>query len=392
MRRIRDVRRWDEGGRRGDVVIDGADGPELDAAGAWLVPAFVDLGCDPGFPGFPQREDPASLGAAALAGGFADLVTSPAQDPVFDTPEHFAELRRVTPQGVRLWPAAALTRRLEGHELVEVGLLSRVGVTALSDGGRPIHDTVVLRNVLEYARRFDALVFLRPAEPHLDALGVAHESPVAARVGLRGNPATAEEIGLARVLALVRATGARVHLGPITSAAGVALVRAARAEGLPVTASVAARALVLDEGVLADGAYDTRFRVHPPLRGAEDRTALVRAVREGALCVRADHVPRAPEEKELEFERAVPGSTGLETAFAATLTALGDLDATVAALSTAPRAVLGGETGGLTLVDPDAEALVDARAHRSRARNDALHGRRLRGAVRATFPGAWIPA
>ena len=370
-----------------------AAGTAHDAAGAWLVPAFVDLACDPGYPGFPTREDPTSLGAAALAGGFADLVTNPAQEPVFDTPEHVTELRRSTPGGVRLWPLAALTRRLEGKELSEHGLLAAAGVCGLSDGGRVTEDTVILRNALEYARAFDLRVWLRPADPWLDALGVVHESGLAARIGLRGNPAAAEDIGVARVIALVRTTGASVHLSPLSSAAAVALVRAAQREGLPVTAAVAARSLLLDEGAHASGRYDTRLRLHPPLRAHEDRLALVAGVHDGTLLVCADHAPRAPEEKELEFERAVPGSTGLETAFAATLTALdGDLAATVRALSTGPRALLRGvrpsPPAGYALVELDASGVVQPEAHRSRARNDALAGVRLRGAVRACFPDA----
>lgn len=391
MREITSVRVWPSPDVV-DVHLQGVEGGSpVDAAGAWLVPSFVDLACDPGFPGFPVREDAISLGAAALAGGFTELLTDPAQDPVLDRPEHFAQLRRATPQGVRLWPAAAVTRRLEGGALVEVGLLARAGVVALSDGRRALADTVVLRNAMEYARAFGMPLLLRPCDPFLDELGVVHEGPLAAQIGLRGNPAANEEIGVARVIALVRATGARVHLAPLSTARGVALVRAARAEGLPVSAAVAARSLVLTEEALADGRYDTRYRLVPPLRAAEDRDALRAAVRDGTAWICADHAPRAPEEKELEFERAVPGSTGLESAFAAALTALeGDLDRVVEALALGPRRLLPEATGGLALVDVDSAAVVDVAGHRSRARNDALHGQSLRGAVRATFPHARV--
>lgn len=384
MPRIEGARVWGEASPR-DVCVPG-DGPPVDGDGCHLVPSFVDLGCDPGYPGFPAREDVASLAAAALAGGFVDLVTSPAQEPILDTPEHFADHRRDGPGGVRLWPLGAITRGLAGEQLTEVGLLAAQGVVGLSDGGRRTVDSVVLRNAFEYAAAFGMRCFLRPADPFLDALGVVHESGVAARVGLRGNPSTTEEIGLTRILALVRSTRCPVHLAPVTSARGVELVRAAKAEGLPVTASVAARSLILDEEVLLDGTYDTRFRLHPPLRSPRDRRALVDGVRDGTLWVMADHSPRAPEEKELEFERAVPGSTGLESAFAAALTALGDLDAVVRALSTGPRALLPAGPTGWALVDPSAVTFVDPTAHRSRARNDALAGRTLQGAVRATFP------
>ena len=401
MPRIESVRLWTPEGLVGPATVDlgeegeppggpSAAGPALDGAGAVLVPAFVDLACDPGFPGFPTREDPQSLGAAALAGGFADLATSPAQDPIVDTPEHLTDLRRALPGGARVWPLAALTRGLEGSALSEVGLLLRAGAAGFSDGGRRLADTVVLRNALEYAARFDAVTFLRPADPSLDALGVVNEGPRAAWMGLRGNPAATEEIGVCRILALVRQSRARVHLAPLGTARAVQLVRRAQAEGLPVTASVAARSLLLDEEALDDGSYDTRLRLHPPLRGAADRAALLEGVHDGTLWVCADHHPRAPEEKELEFERAVPGATGLETAFAAAWTALGDLDLVVRALSLGPRSLVPGR--GWALVDLDADEVVEPSKHRSRARNDALAGRRLRGRVRATFPGAGYAA
>jgi dihydroorotase len=280
-----------------------------------------------------------------------------------------------------------LTRGLLGEALSEIGLLSRFRIPGVSDGGVAMPDTVVLRNAMEYARQFGLRLWLRPADPTLDPLGVVHDSPFACVLGLRGNPAANEEIGLTRIIALVRATGARVVTGPIGSRVGVELLRRAAAERLPIVGYVAARSLVLDERVVERGPYDTSTRLHPPLRSAEDREALVDGVRDRVLAVAADHGPRAPEEKELEFERAVPGSTGLESAFAATLTALdGDLEATVHALAIAPRALLPESTGGWTLVDPNADVTIDPVRHRSLARNDALGGVALRGRVVACYP------
>ncbi len=374
-----------------DLVL-GADDHEMDARGLVLIPSLVDLGCDPGFPGFPAREDLGSLAAAAMAGGFGDLLTSPLVDPVVDTPEQVAAAPRTGPGGVRLWPAGAVTRGLCGEELAEIGLMGAAGAAALSDGGRPIRDTVVLRNMLEYARGFGLRVFLRPTDADLDLLGVVHESGVAAELGMRGNPAASEEIGIARIVALVRATRATVHLTRVGTARGVGAVRAARAEGLPITASTPARNLLLDETEHHARPYDTRLRLHPPLRSPVDRVALIAGVSDGTLLLSADHAPRAPEEKDLEFELSTPGSTGLESAFSAALTALdGDLAALVAAFCVGPRALLPERTGGCVLVDPEASYVVDAAVHRSRARNDALDGRRLRGRVRASFPEASIP-
>lgn len=361
-----------------DVPIHGGGIHRTDAPeGAVLVPAFVDLTCDPGFPGFPAREDATSLAAAASAGGFGHLIFSPRVDPVVDTPEQLLQSIRWSASGVRFWPAAALSPGLQGAALTEIGLLREAGAVAISDGGMCVRDTVVLRNAMEYARAFGIPLLLRPADPDLDALGVVHEGPLSAQIGLRGHPPAAEEIGVARLIALARATRARVHLTHIGTARSIDLIAAA---GGVVTASTPARNLVLDETVLADGSYDSRFRLHPPLRSAADRAALVDAVRAGVLWLTADHAPRAPEEKDHEFERAVPGSTGLESAFAAAMTATGDLDVVVRALSSGPASLVGCR-GGYALVDPHAEAPVEAARHRSRARNDALDGRVLRGRV-----------
>lgn len=357
-----------------DPVALGLDADVL--ARVVAVPSFVDLCCDPGFPGFPVRETPDSLAVAARAGGFGALLCSPGVDPVVDVPEN---LVRASSRGVRLLPAAALTRGLAGQELTEVGLLWRAGAVALSDGGLTHRDTAVLRNALEYAREFEIPVCLRPADADLDTLGVVHDSPLATRLGLRGIPAAAEEVGVARAVALCRATGAQVHLTHLGTAVAVEMVRRAQDEGLPLTGSTPARNLLLDEEDLDDGAYDARYRLHPPLRSRADRAALVSAVRAGVIALSADHQPRAPEEKDHEFERAVPGSAGLESAFAAAFTALGNLEVVVAALSLAPRAILG--------LDDTSMALVDTGGHTSvpppggRQRSDALAGRRLLGRV-----------
>ncbi len=350
--------------------------PQVAARAVW-VPAFVDLVCDPGFPGFPARETPASLADAATAGGFCELLACPHVDPVVDTPEHLSRTEPLRPP-VRLLAAAALTVGLRGVELTEVGLLRQAGARALSDGRVPVADSLVLRNALEYAREFRLPVLLRPADAALDAVGVIHDSPLAARLGLRGNPAATEEIGVARAIALCRATGATVHLTHLGTARAVEQVVAAQREGLPLTASTPARNLVLDELALDDGRYDARLRLHPPLRGRAERAALVDAVRAGVLWVCADHQPRAPEEKDHEFERAVPGSAGLRSAFAACLHATRDLGATVRALSEGPRSLLGLPVGGWALVDPEAPWVpVPARGQAP----DALEGHELRGVV-----------
>lgn len=359
------------GGTRRASAAVAALPPEVLARLVW-VPSFVDLGCDPGFPGFPARETPESLLAAARSGGFGELVLSPHVDPVVDTPEHVARVDRAAGP-VRLHAVGALTVGLRGQELAEVGLLRRAGAVALSDGGLTIADSVVLQNALEYAREFAMPVLLRPADAYLDTVGVIHDSALASRLGLRGNPAATEEIGVARAISLCRSTGATVHLTHLGTAFAVEALAAAQREGLPISGSTPARNLLLDESTLDDGRYDARLRLHPPLRSAADKAALVHGVRAGVVWIAADHQPRAPEEKDHEFERAVPGSPGLSSAFAAALTALGELGAVVAALATGPRSLLG--------LPVRSYALVHAEAAFSAPPADALAGLPLRGRV-----------
>lgn len=365
----------------GSAVVELPPLPDdVDPARLVLMPSLVDLCCDPGFPGFPVRETSETLAASARAGGFSDLVFEPGVDPVVDTPEHVARMPLLG-DGVRRWPLASATAGLHGEALSEIGLLRRAGAVAVSDGGRPIRDTVVLRNLMEYARAFDVLVMLRPADPDLDTLGVMHEGPLAARIGLRGNPAAAEHIGVYRAISLCAATGARVHLTHISTAVAVTLIAEAQARGLPLTASTPVRNLLLDTDTLLTRGYDSRLRLHPPLRGGEDRAALCEGVRRGTLLLCADHRPRAPEEKELEFERSVPGSTGLESALGAALLALGDLRPVAAALGTGPRALLGLPDAPELILDTGSFSAVNPETHRSRARNDALAGWSLPGRI-----------
>lgn len=405
MPRLLDVQRFGAAGRQNLMLGESGAEAEIDASTLHLVPGFVDLCCNPGFPGFPQRESPRSLTAAALAGGFTDLLLSPGVDPVVDTPEQILVHDGIG--GPRRWTAAAMTPGLHGKDLAELGLMLRAGAVALSDGSVPIASTVVLRNILEYARGFGATLIFRPADPELDLLGVVNESAVSVRIGLRGNPPATEEIGVARILALLAAmpVAPRVHLSHLGTAAAVALVTQAAKCGLPVSASTPARNLILDEEVLDGFGYESRYRLHPPLRSRRDREVLVEAVMAGQLWLCADHQPRAPEEKEHELERATPGSTGLETAFSAAWTALRSqlpteqaLAVLVQALSLGPRRLLPTASGrpldaapvGWTLVDLEAGHTVVPAAHRSMARNDALAGRTLRGQVRGCWPHATL--
>jgi dihydroorotase len=289
----------------------------------------------------------------------------------------------------------AITRGLEGETLAEMGEMVEAGVRVFSDDGRSVPTARVLRNALTYSRTFDGVVIAEHCEDaSLAEGGQMHEGLTSSSLGLAGQPSEAEEVVVARDLALARLTGGRLHLCHLSSERSVELVRRARAEGVRVTAEVTPHHLSFVDEDLAT--YDTNLKVNPPLRSTEDREALRSALADGTIdAVATDHAPHAVEDKEVEFDQAPPGTIGLETALAAVLTylvepGLLDLVRAIEALSTSPARILGArEHGGpiepgrpahLVVLDPSAEWVVEA-PFASRSRNSAFLGRRLRGRV-----------
>jgi dihydroorotase len=393
-----------------DVLIEGerivAVGPDLDApaaaavfdcAGLWVGPGLVDLGADLADPGAPHREDLQSGAEAAAAGGYTSVLVSPQTDPCVDSPAVLRDLlargRQVS--GARIFAAAALSQGLQGAEPAEMGLLAEAGAAAFSDGLHLHSDAEALRRCLEYARPWGRPVFLQAGEATLEARGLMHEGLAALRLGLRGLPVAAEEIGLMRNIALCALSGARVVAGPVSSARGLALISEARSRGLPICATVAARNLVLcDEDVEASG-YDTAFKVRPPLRAAADRAALTEGLRQGAItAIVSAHVPTGLVDKEGDFESAAFGAAGLESALGAALLALGDAPALLfSAMSTEPGRLIGldprvapGAVADLVLVDPST-GLRRRASRRSRSPHDPLAGHSAAGRVVATLVG-----
>ncbi len=366
----------------------------IDCAGAVIVPGLVELQSELCDPGLTWREDLVSGSLAAAAGGFALVVASPATEPVIDTSPVAADVlaRAQGAPGARVLPSGALTVGLQGKELAELNDLVEAGCVALSDGGHTVQDSLVLRNALDYARPLRVPVLLRPGEPSLEERGCMHEGLVSTRIGVHGIPAAAEEIGIARAVACARQTGVRLHLTHVTTARGAAMLARAKEEGLPVTGGVPARHLLLTDQALDDREYDPNLRVLPPLRPEEDRLALIEAVRSGVIdVISADHVPWTRVEKEHELMVASAGALGLESAFAAALTALGDLALVVRAMAVAPARVLGleaalrpGARADLAVID--AEHLGPHPAPRySKGCNEPLVGHALRGCTRATL-------
>ena len=366
----------------------------VDCSGKVIAPGFTDLGAELCDPGKTWREDLASGSEAGAAGGFTTIVASPRTDPVLDTPVAIADTRSrcMTVSGARVEVSGALTLGLDGEHMSELGLMVDAGAVALSDGRRTMMNAALLRRSLDYARPFDVPVMLRPGDSDLEGAGVMHEGEVSTQIGLRGIPAAAEEIGVAKGIALARLTGARVHLSQVTTAGSVELLRTAKTSGVDVTAAVPARHLVLTDREVDHSVYNTATRLLPPLRSEQDRDAVCVGVADGTIdCISADHVPMTSLEKEREFMHAKPGAMGLETAFSAALTALGDIGKVVVAMAVNPAAVIGknarltpGSIADVVVLDVETQRTV-AGPYRSKGLNEPLEGAVLTGQVVATI-------
>lgn len=330
----------------------------IDATGKIVVPGLVDLAARLREPGHEHEGMLESELAAAAAGGVTSVVCLPDTDPTLDEPGlvEMLKLRARKLSRCRLFPLGALTRGLKGENLTEMAELHEAGCVGYSQAEMPIKDTQVLQRALQYAATFGYSVWLRPQDAWLGK-GVAASGSVATRLGLSGVPVSAETIAIHTIVELVRATGARVHLCRISSAAGVELVRQAKAQKLPITADVSINSLLLTDVDI--GYFNPAMRVTPPLRQGRDRDALQAGLLDGTLdALVSDHNPVSEDEKTLPFGEAVPGATGLELLLSLALKWAGadqtdnpdaaKLRRALAAVTTGPVSVLGDALGSLS--------------------------------------------
>ncbi len=369
----------------------------FDCSGLVLAPGLVDLHTHLREPGREDKETVETGTRAAAVGGFTAVTAMANTEPVADNAAVIREVLALAERArlADVFPAGAITRGLAGEEMAELGEMVEAGVRIFSDDGRCVPSARTLRNAIQYVKAFDDVVIAEHCEDATLADGSQmHEGLTSYSLGLSGQPREAEEIIVARDLAVARLTGGRLHLMHLSSAGSVERVRRAKADGIRVTAEVTPHHLVFTDEDLSG--YDTNLKVNPPLRAREDREALRAAVADGSIDVVAtDHAPHAVEEKEAEFDHAPPGTIGLETALAVVLTELVapghmTLSRAIEALSTAPARILGaaehggpiepGRPANLVAFDPAAEWLVEL-PFASRSRNSAFLGRTLRGRV-----------
>jgi len=398
----------------GSVPTGFAPSRTVDAAGCWVLPGVVDLSARLREPGHEHARMLESEMAAAVAGGVTSLVCPPDTDPVLDEPG-LVEMLRMRAEKLhqaRVFPQGALTRGLGGEVLTEMAQLTDAGCVAFGQADTPIVNTQVLQRALQYASTFDYAVWLRPLDSWLGG-GVAASGPLAMRLGLAGVPAAAETIALHTVFELLRGMPAgagapRVHLCRLSSAAGVALLRQARAEGLRVTADVSIHSLLLTDADI--GHFDSRARLNPPLRQARDREALAAALADGTIdALVSDHTPVEADAKQLPFAEAEPGATALELLLPLALewgqqAGGAGLHRALATVTQAPAQVLGGALGtfaascgrlveggvaDLCVFDPQARWRVEPQALHSQGKHTPFAGRELSGRVRLTLVGGY---
>jgi dihydroorotase len=373
------------------------------------MPGLIDLAVRLREPGHEHEGMLESEMAAAVAGGVTSLVCLPDTDPVLDEPGlvEMLKFRAEKLHQARVFPLGALTRNLQGEILTEMVELTEAGCVGFSQAEVPLANTQVLQRALQYAATFDYTTWLRPQELHLGR-GVAASGPLATRLGLAGVPVAAETIALHTILELVAATGARVHLCRLSSAAGVALVRRAKEEGLPVTCDVSINSLHLTDNDI--GYFDSRMRLNPPLRQQRDRDALRQALADGTIdALVSDHTPVDEDAKTLPFAEAEPGATGLElllslglkwgeesgVGLARSLAVLTQqpakvLGASLATLQGSAGRLLEGGIADLCVFDPKAAWTVTPAALRSQGKHTPFSGYELTGRVRCTIVGGQV--
>ncbi len=375
----------------------------VEARGLVLTPGLIDMHVHLREPGEEYKETIETGTRAAAQGGFTAVAAMPNTSPVNDTASVSRYIREQAAAAglARVYPVAAISMGSRGESLSEFGDQKEAGAVAVSDDGRPVMNSMLMRRALEYARTFALPVISHSEDLELRGQGMMHEGLVSLTLGLKGIPAAAEEVMVFRDLALAGLTGARLHIAHVSTAGAVELIRRAKAAGLQVSAETAPHYFSLTDAAV--GGYDTNAKVNPPLRGAADLAAIKAGLRDGALdAIASDHAPHSTLEKDLEFEAAAFGLIGLETSLGLSLKLVHEgvlsLSQLIAKMSLNPARILGvaggtlavGAPADLTLIDLNREWTVDVGKFASKSRNCPFHGWTLKGRAVMTVVGGKI--
>ena len=372
-----------------------ADFPQLDANGLIVAPGFFDIHVHLREPGTEEAETIATGGAAAVAGGFVAVAAMPNTKPSNDNPSItsyiISEARRSSPALV--FPIGAITKKQKGETLAEIGEMVEAGIIGISDDGKPVMDGRLFRRALEYAQLFDLPVIQHCEDLNLSQGGVMHEGATSARLGLKGIPAAAEDTMVSRDLILAELTGGKYHVAHLSTRRAVEMVRAAKAQGMKISAEVTPHHFTLTDAAVSE--YDTNAKMNPPLRSQDDVNALREGIQDGTIdAIASDHAPHHINLKMLEFDKAPFGITGLETAVGLTLTQLKlPLPRLIEMLSLNPQKIMRvrpwgifeGSEAHLTILDLGRQWKFDVNQSKSKSRNSPFHGWDMKGKAVGTI-------
>lgn len=376
----------------------------IDLDGKVLCPGFIDVHVHLRQPGNTTAETIASGSMAAAAGGFTSIVAMPNTTPPADTAGAIEYLRRVAAEQavVRVLPCGNMSKGGKGEEMAGIGSLKAAGVVALSDDGKCIQDHALMRHVVEYAKSFELPILDHCEDVSLAAGGVMNEGKWSVLLGMNGIAGASEELIIARNILFARQINWKIHMQHVSTAESVDMIRRARAAGIPVTGEATPHHLTLTDECVKT--FDTNYKMNPPLRSEADRQALIKGLADGTITVIAtDHAPHTVTAKLVEFDYAPFGIIGLETAFPVCYTELVDsgiisLPQLIAKLTTGPADVLGikdyslawGNPADFTIIDPEAEYVINKETFKSKSRNTPFDGRKVKGRIDMTVVGGRI--
>lgn len=384
-----------------DLAAQGAE--VVDAAGKIVTPGLVDIHVHLRDPGLEYKEDIASGTLSAVTGGFTSIACMPNTKPVNDNQSVTNYiLNKVKEEGhCRVFPIASISKGLQGESMTEMGELKGLGVYGVSDDGKPVSNAQLMRRAMEYAKPFGITIVTHAEDLELVGSGVMNEGPVSTELGLKGIPWVAEDAATAREIMLAEFTGAHLHVAHVSTKGSIDLVRQAKKRGVNVTCEATPHHFTLtDEAVRG---YNTNAKMNPPLRSAEDREAVRQGIADGTVdAIATDHAPHHIDEKNVEFNIAMNGIVGLETALPLSLQlvedGLIDLPKAVALLTCGPAAALGipagqleeGGVADVTVIDPELEWTVDAQKLVSKSKNTPFDGWKMKGVALCTIVGGKI--
>ena len=380
------------------------DCDRLDASGKIVAPGLVDLGAELREPGNEEDETIESGSHAALAGGYTSVLCCSSTRPCIDSPGgvEFVRQKATKARGARIHVIGCLSKGREGEQMAELGLLADAGAVAFSDAPKSMPNDALLKRALEYCRMFDLPIIDRPEVPELAENGMMHDGRISLVLGLKGLPTEAEDLAVARDVRLAEATSGRLHVGPVSTMGAVDMIRRVKSRGIDVTASVCPHNLCLSDVELRS--FDSKYKVHPPLRSGKHVETLRKAVADGTIdAIQSGHMPRSREKKMDDLDLSPFGGAALETTLATTITymideQLLDWSAAVDRLSTAPAKIAGiaggslrpGSAADIVIIDPNQNWTVNGTQFRSHCISSPLDGHSLRGRATHTIVGGEI--